>query len=65
MNHLQRVLRDVQIAAVGLMAGAGVIEAASDVPDPVHAAAGIAVLAATAVKEAIAAGVHAAAQKPS
>ena len=53
MDHIHRILRDVQIAAVGLSAGAGVIEAATDVPSAVHAAAGIAVLVATAVKAGI------------
>ena len=49
------IIQYAQQIAVAVSAGAGVIEAATSVPDLVHVIAGAAVLIATAIKTAIAA----------
>lgn len=52
---VKTIINYTQQVAVAVSAGAGVIEAATSVPDTVHIAAGAAVLIATAIKTAIAA----------
>ena len=51
--ELPTIIRYIQMVAIAVSAGAGVIEAATDVPDMVHVIAGYAVLIATSIRVAI------------